>query len=155
MKRYEARKVGQPVPVQQENFVKCFCCRDSALIPAATVKKYLIPDYDDQRFYPEQPDSPVLCTRVGCLANELYIEAHEGSGTVQRLTFRYADWSVDRQIDPRDCSYVHEQELQEFRASVQAPFSVAEAVGSIVGKQAIKSSPWDKVARAVGVEVQS
>lgn len=153
MRRYEAKRVGVPQQPPQENSISCFCCRDTALIAAEVVRKYLIPDYNDQRFFPQQPDAPVLCTRRVCQANSVLVTLtdSESKGTYTKLVKRFALNAVDAQISPEDCDWVHQQELAEFKRANQQPFVVAEAIAQISQKHQIKASPWDKVARNMGV----
>lgn len=147
---YQPLLAGGPIAQSHERSIKCFCCRDAAIIPDGIVKKYLFPDYDPFRRYPARPDAPVLCTRYLCDANDILVEKEGRQIPVKRVAEQY----LDTRIKPEHCEMIHQMELSEWQQQLsepQEPVNLKGMVEQIIANRSIKTSPWDKVAKTLGM----
>lgn len=144
---YPPLLAGGPIKQSPERSIKCFCCRDAAIIPENIVKKYLFPNYEPFRAYPNRPDAPVLCTRHLCDANDTLVEKEGRQIPVKRFAEQY----LDTRIKPEHCEMIHQMELAEWQQSSQEPIALSSMVQQIVANRTIKTSPWDKVAKTLGM----
>lgn len=91
--------------------ISCFCCRDSALAIPWVVARYVIPGYSNL-------DAPILCQRIGCNANSVWVPTKEG-GAEKRVD-RYAGERLDLRLKPDQCEEIHRLERDRIQSIVRA-----------------------------------
>lgn len=140
---FQAIKAGTPFK-QFEFAISCFCCRDAAIIPPDTVRKYFNPRFDDMRPFPDRPDAPVLCTRETCNANWQWVVNASGHSMKVR---KYNPELLNATASPDECESIHWTEMSAEVANPSAVRSaIQEAADAIVESHPILSDDWSVAA---------
>lgn len=155
-------KAGSAVPREETFEVRCYCCRDTALIPADVLRTHMeeFGDYDDIAMWPNRPDAPVLCRRDGCKAIWTTIDTDQG----KRQVYRYNPIYLNDRLPPAICQWLHEVELERVKAivaqvaesKVLEPSNILPAMPTLPSGTAEPKpyNPWKTAAFIAGLDAE-
>jgi hypothetical protein len=94
--------LGQKPAEQPKDLnIQCLCCRDSGLIEAFVIRRYLFEDYSNL-------DAPIRCQRPECEGNTVWVENNGG----HQIAVSRVAHSVDDRATPELCQQIHDSELK-------------------------------------------